>query len=321
MQFADVIRSATGPKGGTDMFSLTHPPRSLADLKSDIGRIALGTVYALRPRRIAALPVVLAAALRVRLGLERADACLDERRPAARHPLGFVGVCGDLDPESLMKGFSRGLYPFSHVGGKKWWLHPERMTLAPHEVVRDKDVRRMLRNKRFRVSFDREFEAVMRACAEPRPGSVPLTWITEDIIAAYARLSRQGHAHSFEVWNDERELVGGGFGIAVGPVFVIESQFTRQRNASKIGMVTLMRHLSEWGFVLADGKGHTPYLEQMGFQPTKHDAYLEILGDEPVAGAASGAWRVDDGLDASEAWEPNPAAMNDAVRRRLSNAA
>jgi leucyl/phenylalanyl-tRNA---protein transferase len=287
------------------MLSFRHPPRTLRALGSDLRRVALGTAYALRRRRIAVLPQVLAATLGSAVGLERRDACLDEEEPRPRHPLGFVGVCGPLDPDSLMRGFARGLFPFSHVGPKKWWMHRQRMVLPPHEVARDKDVRRLLRNKRFHITFDSAFEQVMRACAEPRPGHVPLTWITEDIIEAYLRLHRRGDAHSFEAWNAEGELVGGGFGIAVGAVFVIESQFTLQRNASKAAMIVLMRHLSAWGFELADGKTHSGYLESMGFRSIPHAQYLAVLRSDLDA-PRPGPWTVDAELDAVADWQPEP---------------
>ncbi|WP_404402389.1 leucyl/phenylalanyl-tRNA--protein transferase [Pelagibacterium halotolerans] len=284
------------------MLSLKYPPRTFAGLRDDVRRVVLGTAYALRPKRVAVLPAVLLAWIKAKLGFERYDACLEDDALALRHPLGFAGICGDMTPDVLMRGFAKGLYPFSHVGRKKWWMNPERMVIAPHRIVRDKDVRRMVRNKRFKVTFDTCFEDVMRACAQPRDGKTPLTWITEDIIAAYSELHRAGHAHSFEAWAEDGTLAGGGFGIASGPVFIIESQFTVKRNASKVAMVTLMRHLSAWGFLLADGKAFTPYLDSVGFRLIPHADYVAVLNG-PAPTAPVGPWQVDETLDASVDWE------------------
>ena len=279
-------------------------------MRNDLLRIGLGIAYSLRARRLPVLPRIAAASLRAALRIEAPDSWLARR--LTPHRTGFVAICGSLDAEALMRGFRRGLFPFSHVGPKKWWLPTERMTIVPHLIEREKDVRRLLRNRRYRISFDHSFEPVMRACAEPRKGRIPLTWITEDIIEAYAALHRAGHAHSFEAWDAEGELVGGGFGIAAGPVFVIESQFTRQRNASKAALVTLMRHLSAWGFELADGKAHTSYLEDLGFRLTAHEDFVAVLGDG-LTPAGPAQWSVDETLDASEDWQaldamPGPAA-------------
>ena len=227
------------------MFSANGSSRAYGRLTSKLRRLALGTAYALRPRRISVLPAVAASVVRTCVGLERRDACLVIDDPQPRHPLGFVGICGDMDPDS-----------------------------------------------------------VMRACAQPRSGKVPLTWITEDIISAYVGLHKAGRAHSFEVWGEDGALAGGGFGIAVGPIFVIESQFTRQRNASKVGMITLLRHLSEWGFALADGKAHTTYLDSMGFKALPYEDYMAVLRAGPSDLHVVGPWRVDETLDSSGDWGP-----------------
>ena len=302
------------------MFSTQYPPKSLKELGADLRRVALGTAYALRPVRIAVLPRVLVASLRHALRLERPDAALDGDRlppPAAR---GFVGVAGSLDPETLMRAFRRGYYPMGHIGPKKWWFNPERMVMPPHRMVREKDVRRAIRNRKFTVAFDAAFTEVMLACGEPRKGQVPLTWITPDIVAAYEALHREGHAHSFEAWNADGELVGGGFGIAVGPVFVIESQFTRERNASKVAMATLLAHLSRWGFALADGKAHTGHLESLGFKTMPHDAFVAVIEAGPREVGAVGKWTVDPSIDPSQDWQPAP-AFSPAAPAAASSAA
>lgn len=286
------------------MFSFAFPPRTARELGEDAQRVVLGTAYALRPRRIAALPAVAGAVLRGALGTPKFPQFLEPGVPQAGNEFGFIGLAGDLGPDELMAGFRRGYYPMGHIGRKKWWRLEQRMVMAPHEMVREKDVRRLLRNKRMKVTFDQAFTETMLACAEPRPGQVPLTWITRDIIAAYERLYRQGHAHSFEVWNADGELAGGGFGIAVGPIFVIESQFTRERNASKVGMATLLRHLGAWGFRLVDGKIHTPHLERLGFRLIPHEDYVHELESGPHGLGPAGHWSVDQSLDASADWQP-----------------
>ena len=67
------------------------------------------------------------------------------------------------------------------------------------------------------------FEAVMRACADPKR---PHGWIDESFVAAYCELHRLGWAHSIETWHDG-ELVGGLYGVAIGGLFAGESMFHR----------------------------------------------------------------------------------------------
>ena len=61
---------------------------------------------------------------------------------------------------------------------------------------------------------DTAFEAVMRGCAEARPGRSD-TWINDEILELYATLHRMGRAHSVEAWQGG-ELAGGLYGVALG---------------------------------------------------------------------------------------------------------
>ena len=112
-----------------------------------------------------------------------------------------------------------------------------------------------MRQGRYTVTFDQDFEGVIKACAGKREGHYGITWITPRIMRAYAALFDAGYVHSFEVWNAEGKLVGGGYGVALGRVFSTESQFSHEPNTSKIGFSVLNWHLARWGYVLDDGKG------------------------------------------------------------------
>ena len=141
----------------------------------------------------------------------------------------------------------------------------------------ERNLRRRLKQKEFSVTFDRDFDAVIRACAEPRPGRLPLTWIRDDIIEAYTRAHHAGIAHSVEVWDEEGNLVGGAYGLAIGRVFFTKSQFSRKRDASKVGFATLNCHLQRWGFVLNDGKHLTGHLAQLGFTLIPRHSFNALL--------------------------------------------
>ncbi len=109
--------------------------------------------------------------------------------------------------------------------------------MRPEAIHLSKSLRKRIRREGFDVSFDNDFAAVIKACAEPRPGQ-PETWITEDIQQAYINLHRLGHAHSVEV-REDGQLVGGLYGIAIGKLFFGESMFSRRTDASKIAYVFL----------------------------------------------------------------------------------
>jgi leucyl/phenylalanyl-tRNA--protein transferase len=173
---------------------------------------------------------------------------------------GLVGVGGDLSPGRLLEAYRRGIFPFFDDDTPILWWSPDPRGIFELDGLRvSRRLARTVRSCRFAVTFDRDFPSVMAGCSR-RPGQG--VWITADMIAAYTRLHRLGHAHSVEVWH-EGALAGGLYGVALGGLFAGESMFTRVRDASKVALVHLMDRLRRQGFQLFDVQyvnGHTASL-------------------------------------------------------------
>ena len=263
-------------------------------------RWALGTAWALKPQRIGSLPplarLLVQDALRGGKDLPDPDQVIDPKS-------GACGIVHDLSPETLMAAYRRGLFTFAHFGPLKWLSLAERCVLFFNEFHISKRVRRQIRQGQYKVTFDRDFEGVIKACAGRRDGKWHVTWITPRIMHAYAALFDAGHVHSFEVWNQAGELVGGGYGVAVGSVFCTESQFSLEPNTSKIGFTVFNWHLAKWGFALNDGKWPTPTILDMGFRSIPRAEFRAHLQDLAQPGKV-GRWRVEDELETVAAWQP-----------------
>ena len=138
---------------------------------------------------------------------------------------GLLMAGGDLTPERLMLGYSRGIFPwYDEDSPILWWSPDPRCVLFTSKLHVNGRLRRTLRHLPFTCTVDRCFGRVMRHCAEvPRPGQDG-TWIVPEMLEAYGRLHSLGHAHSVEVWDGE-ELVGGIYGVKLGRVFFGESMF------------------------------------------------------------------------------------------------
>jgi leucyl/phenylalanyl-tRNA--protein transferase len=117
------------------------------------------------------------------------------------------------------------------------------------------------------VRLDRDFIGTMRACAQPRTDQRG-TWITEDMIGAYADLNRRGLAHSVELWS-HGACVGGLYGVALGRMFYGESMFSRQTDASKIALVALVRLLRNEHVPVIDCQQKTSHLASLGAREIK----------------------------------------------------
>ncbi len=272
--------------------------------RSSLQHVAMGLAYALKPNRLPdVLPLCRAIARDLLNGGQNKE--LPQVTGALERPDGYCGLVRDLDPETLNEAYARGLFPFSHIGPIKWWSPKSRAVLFFDQYKVDKNVRRRLRNNQFTITFDTAFTEVIRACAEPRPGTRSLTWINDRIISAYTRVHRQGAAHSVEVWDENGDLAGGAYGYAVGRVFFTESQFHRKRDASKAGFAVLNRHLQHWGYAFNDGKDQTGHLQSMGFASIPRDDFTLFLDVHArVASPKPGRWKVDRDLDVA-GWVPN----------------
>ncbi len=160
---------------------------------------------------------------------------------------------------ALMDAYTEGRFPMCHEDGNLYWHDPDPRALFPlHAVEPDTRTRRALRSDRFLYSRDKAFRAVVEACAER-----PETWLDDRLIASYAALHEAGHAHSVEVWQEER-LVGGIYGVVMGAAFFGESMFNRVPNAGKLAFHTLVQHLNARGFVLFDTQYINDFTAKLG---------------------------------------------------------
>jgi leucyl/phenylalanyl-tRNA--protein transferase len=271
------------------------------ELPAKLRRMVLGTAYALRPKRLPILPSVLLLKSEFLVSRKLAGRRLGQKR--YRGAEGLAGISEDLSPQAILDNYRRGMFPFAHLGPMAWWSPEQRAVLRPDEGHIEKSLRRTIRKGEYRVTFDTDFAAVMRACAELRPGKTPLTWVTPKIMRAFFALHQQGHAHSVEVWDAQDQLVGGLYGVAIGGVYFGESQFSRVRDASKIANVFLNRHLAHWGFAVRDAKWLSEHLAGLGFRNIERAEFERILDEHAWKPGRTGRWMVDETLDVA-GWQP-----------------
>ena len=196
--------------------------------------------------------------------------------PQLGEPEGLIGVGGDLSPDLLVRAYSEGVFPwFSEGDPVLWWSPDPRAVIELDALHVSRRLARTIHSGKFRITVDRCFEAVMRACGVNRTEG---TWVTEEMVNAYVSLHREGHAHSLEVWLGD-ELAGGIYGVSIGGLFAGESMFHRVRDASKVAMAALVERLKTWHFVLFDVQMTTEHTERMGALNISREVYLKRLRD------------------------------------------
>lgn len=206
-----------------------------------------------------------------------------DRRPifppaALAEPEGLLAIGGDLSLERLLEAYRCGIFPwYDQPGGPiLWWSPDPRLVLFPDELHVARRLSRTIRQRRFDVRFDTDFEQVIRQCASLRQTDGDGTWITPEMIAAYIRLHRHGFASSAEAWREGR-LVGGVYGVRLGRAFFGESMFHIETDASKVAFVKLVEHLKAQGVSLIDCQVTSHHLLQFGTREIPRADFLQHL--------------------------------------------
>jgi len=195
---------------------------------------------------------------------------------ALRDPAGLLAAGGDLSCERLIAAYRRGIFPWYSPGQPVlWWSPDPREVLFPQEFHRSRSLTRSLRRRGFEASCNRDFPAVIAACAAARPRS-PGTWITPQMRHAYCALHERGLAESIEI-RQGAELVGGLYGVRVGRIFCAESMFSRVADASKAALAALVRRCEQDGTVLIDCQLPSAHLRSLGSRPIPRAAFQAWL--------------------------------------------
>jgi leucyl/phenylalanyl-tRNA--protein transferase len=178
----------------------------------------------------------------------------------------------------VLAAYRSGMFPMrlDRGGPLAWWSPDPRGVIPLDGLYVSRSLRKACR--RFEIRVDTAFDEVIRGCADP---GRPSGWIDDEFIAAYTRLHGLGWVHSVEAWtrDDEPELAGGVYGVAIGGLFAGESMFHRRTNASKVALVGLVERLRAGGAALFDVQWQTDHLASLGAREVSRAEYLERLAD------------------------------------------
>lgn len=191
---------------------------------------------------------------------------------------GLLAVGGDLQPQSLLRAYRSGIFPWPiDEHSLLWFAPPRRAVLALEEFHVARRLGRDLRKSPFVATTNQAFRDVITRCAEVKNrGTQRGTWITPELIEAYCELHRLGFCHSFESWRDG-QLVGGVYGVQIGRYFSAESSFYREPNASKAAMCSLVGFLRAEGSLWLDCQVLTPFSSSFGAKEIPRATFMEML--------------------------------------------
>lgn len=193
----------------------------------------------------------------------------------------------EITPDVLLKAYACGIFPMAESAEDPalYWIEPDMRGIIPlqgfHIPAR---LARSVRSTSYTVHVDRDFDAVIDGCAEPKPDRAR-TWINIRIRRIYRSLFERGHCHTVEVYDGDR-LVGGLYGVSLGRAFFGESMFHRERDASKIALVHLVARLKAGEYRLLDTQYVTEHLKTFGAIEVPKRRYHRLL-EEAISGDAN----------------------------------
>lgn len=192
---------------------------------------------------------------------------------------GLFAVGGDLSVDRLLLAYSNGIFPWYSFRDQPqilWYCPMKRFVIFPDKIHISHSMRTLLNKDEYSVSINNDFDGVIDNCSKLRYDEEG-AWLGKDMIKAYTELYRQGFAASVEVWDKEGKLVGGLYGVSIGPAFFGESMFSLVPSASKIALIFLAKYFQQCGGKLIDCQFETPHLKSMGGEYISYDEYMDII--------------------------------------------
>lgn len=197
----------------------------------------------------------------------------------------IVGFGWEPSIENLRAAYRRGIFPWPIAGLPLPWFCPERRAVLEFDDLRiPRSLAKEQRKHRFTFTIDKDFRSVIENCAAMKRPDQPGTWISPEFIETYTELSRLGTAHSAEAWDADGNLAGGLYGVDAGGVFVGESMFYKQPNASKLALLFLIDHLRSRGATWLDNQVMTPHFAALGAKEISRERFLRNLKDVQAQG-------------------------------------
>lgn len=193
---------------------------------------------------------------------------------------GIIALGGDLSPDRLIHAYQRGIFPWYSEGDPIVWYSPQkRMVLYPNELIISKSMKKILKKEEFFITENQAFEKVIFLCKNIHRKNDFGTWITDHMEQAYINLHQLGYAKSIEVWQldsheNQKKLVGGLYGIALGEVFCGESMFSSVSNASKVAFFHLVQCNR---YQLIDCQVYNDHLSSLGAKEISRNEFLSQL--------------------------------------------
>jgi leucyl/phenylalanyl-tRNA--protein transferase len=186
----------------------------------------------------------------------------------------IVAVGLDLKPETLIRAYSEGVFPWPTEGLPLLWYSPQKRAVIDFDELHiARRLKKDLKKSPWLYTADQAFIRVIEGCSIREDEG---TWITPEMKDAYLELHRLGHAHSIEVW-EGGDLIGGMYGVDIGGYFAGESMFHRKSNASKAALLYATACLKRAGRSFLDIQVLSDHTASFGAKEISRSAFRKRI--------------------------------------------
>lgn len=222
---------------------------------------------------------------------------------ALEEPNGLLAFGGDLSPERLIRAYYQGIFPwFSEGEPLLWWSPDPRGIIYTKDFSPSRSLKKSIRKYGYTATMDMDFEHVISQCANIKrdktssagQAATNATWITKEMTHSYINLFRSGWAHSVEIWDEQGELAGGLYGIAINGGFCGESMFHHKTDASKAAFWALVTHMQGHHMPFIDCQMVNPHLATLGCVEVPRAHFIQMWRDAISENKNADCWHQQD---------------------------
>lgn len=203
---------------------------------------------------------------------------------------GLLAVGGEISPDSLLRAYPQGIFPwYNEDQPVLWWAPMKRCVLFPNKLYVSKNLKRYVRNLRFRLKIDTAFDEVLSGCANVGASRENGTWLNPTLQETMKELHEMGYAHSIEAWQ-EGKLVGGLYGISTGKFFYGDSMFSSVPDAAKFCLYHLCQFMIHHEMELIDCQIPNDFLLSMGAEIMEAEEFSARIAQNMNRSSQIGKW-------------------------------
>jgi leucyl/phenylalanyl-tRNA--protein transferase len=194
-------------------------------------------------------------------------------------PDGLLAIGGDLNIETLTAAYKSGVFPWP-INEKyplTWFAPNPRGIIDFDDFKISRSMQKFQLKNELSVCFNQDFDKVISCCSKVSRKHEKSTWIHQNIIKGYTELFNAKLAYCVSVYNQEKQLVGGLYGVCFGEIVSGESMFHLVPNASKLALVTLIEKLRNAGLKFLDTQMVTPIVKSFGGKTISRKEFMQRL--------------------------------------------